>query len=167
LLQESALLSHPQNVGGKAFTVTDAGTAPQFQDIYRLCGQLTGFKWTKVPALAMLPIAYMIEFYIVARAMFPILSRLLPEPDKDTRAMQPGLWNIAGSHQFAINDQAALPPAKGGIDYKPLCTSLEGMAQQAMEWNELRSKQSANGGALDTVKTELKNVATPAAASRR
>jgi hypothetical protein len=161
LLHERAILTSPGSASGRAYTVTDAGTAPKFEDLYNLCALLTGFKVTYIPSVLMLFLAYMVEAYTVARWVVPGL-KVLPEPKGDIAFLQPGLWNITGSHQVATNDQAALSVEEGGIGYEPGCTSIEGMCQEARQWNDEEGVKGGEDGLVKTVVKEVKNMAKTA-----
>jgi hypothetical protein len=130
---EAAILEAPQSAG-KCFNITDSGKPITAEDIFYLLRLRTGFVQHHVWTTALLPLAYAIEWYTIACAWIPVLDKILPQPDATLIQLQPALWNVVMSSQTATNGRASLPPEKGGIGYKPLCTALEGMSQEVMDY---------------------------------
>lgn len=48
--------------------------------------------------------------------------------------MQPAMLQVAMSHQVASNDEISKSPAQGGLGYKGILTSMEGMCTEVREW---------------------------------
>ncbi len=82
----------------------------------------------------MILISYPIEWYSMARAKFPALRRVLPPITGDIKHLKPAIFSIC-THLFATNTTASRPVAEGGIGYKGIMTTLEGMTQEVIEWN--------------------------------
>jgi hypothetical protein len=164
-MHESAILSCPETTSGRSYTITDAGFAPQFRDVYTLATILCGFRWISVPSLLMMiPLAYIVEAYTLTRLWMPALQRILPEITGDVAQLQPALWHITGSHQFASNEQAELSPEKGGIGFKGVHDTLEGMCAEAKMWNDQAGdgelKRRHEQGAIGEAWGEVKNMAS-------
>ncbi|KAF2667586.1 NAD(P)-binding protein [Microthyrium microscopicum] len=166
LLHERAILRSPEKTSGRAYTVTDPGQAVTFGDIYNLLTVLTGFRVIVTPHLPILFIAHLIEAYTLTRAYLPWLQVVLPEIIGDVRQLQPSLFNISGPHQVASNEQASLAPEKGGIGYKGVCTSIEGMCWEAKMWNDEIGRTKQPDGEIDTIVKGIKNVGEVAAAHK-
>lgn len=171
LQYEYALLFHPHLTSGRAYTVTDPGKPYTVGDIYFLLSTLSksGFEWQHVPAVPLLLVAYLIEWYGVLRYVLPALAKTLPEIPHPINQLQPSIFQISGPHQVAINDQAMLSPSQGGIGYRPACDSMEGMCQQVKNWNDeldeaevLSDEQKPVVGAVDALSREVNGVATAA-----
>jgi hypothetical protein len=139
LLHEAALLSHPSLTSGKAYTVTDPGLTATYRDLYVMLSTtcLTGFNAIKVPTLPLVFVAHVMELYFIVRQLLGGFgSKILPGFEGGLKNLQPSLFQICNSHQFANNAQVGLPPSKGGIGYVGACTTLEGMAQEVRQWND-------------------------------
>jgi hypothetical protein len=141
---------------GKSFNVTDAGSPITVEDMYRLLRLKTGFKNIPLWKTAFLPLAYLVEWWTIACFYIPAL----PQPGQDLIRIQPALWNTIMPVQFASNERASLSPEKGGIGYKPLCTSLEGMSQEVIDFLQEKKKAELSGkSASENLDKKLENIA--------
>lgn len=152
---EAAILQNSTS-GGKSFNVTDSGDAITAGDIFFLLNQKTGFIAHHISAAALLPLAYLIEWYMIAQATIPLLGKILPAPSPTLAQLQPALWNIMMSCQIASNESASRSPERGGIGYNPQCTTLEGMCDEVITY--LKEKNTLPQRGDDALLTEIKNV---------
>ena len=76
----------------------------------------------------------MIEAYSLALLKYPILRRILPVISGDAKHLKPAIFSIC-THLVATNDDASRPVEEGGIGYRGILTTLEGMTQEVVEWN--------------------------------
>ncbi|KAL2160957.1 hypothetical protein VTH06DRAFT_8669 [Thermothelomyces fergusii] len=122
---------------GRPFVVTDPNPPVRYGDVYRLLRALSGsgFRALALPPVLVLLLAYPVEWYVVARARWPALRRVLPPPPGLVKHLQPGIFSIC-THLVASDGAAARPVGEGG---------LGGMAQEVVEWN--RDRRDARGGA--------------------
>lgn len=148
LLYEQRLLS-PQGraLAARPFLVTDAGPPPIFEDYYTLA-RITVAKNPPViqypPPVLLLVLAQLVEWYCVLLWRFPFLNRVFSEPGFPLYWLQPACFSA--SINLIIDDSAARrSPEQGGLGYKPLCTTMEGMCMQVHNWNETYSKAEGEG----------------------
>jgi len=165
LLYDDALASAEPDLGGKSFTVTDPNPAIQFSDMYQLLSTLTPFRVQIVPAVPLLILAHLIEAYCTVRRDISFVGRMLPAIPHPTSQMQPNTIQIANSHQFANNEEISKPLKEGGLGYKGIYTSMDGMCTQVRGWLDDYGGTSA----IDegSVLTEVKNLTVVSETSRR
>jgi hypothetical protein len=158
-------LTPGNKVGGKSFVITDPNAPVTFTDIYNLLEltSATGFSTTYIPPIFMLLVAYPVELYNLAKAFFPLLNRILPNLSPDINMLQPTLFSVSCCHVIANDSAAQKSIQEGGIGYRGVRTSLEGMCMVVKSWNDdHRNAYSANG--VVGLKDDLKNIgAVPAA----
>lgn len=139
-LQLEAVLTTPESAtspqAGRPYTITDPNPPITYGDLYFL---MTNFAVTPSrrihlqPAPLLLP-AYLLEWYSIARVKFPLLGKIMPPLSGDVKHLKPALFSIT-THLYATNEAAGRPVKDGGIGYKGVMTSLEGMTQEIIEWN--------------------------------
>lgn len=84
----------------------------------------------------MLLFSYLVEAYIVAQHAFPsAIGNLLPTLPPDIAQLQPPLFTVSTCHVIADDGEARKSVEEGGLGYKGICTTLEGMCLQVLEWN--------------------------------
>ena len=112
----------------------------------------------------MLLVAYHIELYNLTKAFFPFLNSLLPDLPADVNMLQPTLFSVSCAHVIA-NDSAAQKSIKdGGIGYRGVRTSLEGMCMEVKAWNQEHRHMYPQDRVDAQIKDELRNIgAVPAA----
>jgi hypothetical protein len=69
---------------------------------------------------------------------FPFLRRFRPDVKGDVRHLKPGLFSIC-THLVSSNTEASKPLADGGLGYRGVLTTLEGMTLEVLEWNREHS----------------------------
>ena len=137
-LQFEALLADPDAVSssqaGRPFTITDPNPPITFGDLYYLLGALsvTPFRTVRIPPVIILLLSYLIECYDILQAR--ILSKFLPSLSGDIQHLKPPIFSIT-THLVAANEAAGRPVAEGGLGYRGVVTTLEGMTMQVLEWN--------------------------------
>lgn len=84
----------------------------------------------------MLLFSYLVEAYVLAQHASPsFISKLLPTLPPDIAQLQPPLFTITTCHTIADDGDARKSVEEGGLGYKGICTTLEGMCMQVREWN--------------------------------
>lgn len=126
--------SFPQ--AGRPFVITDPNPPITYRDLYFLVQTLgiTPFRALPLQPVIMVLLSYPIEWYSLALARFPVLRRILPELNGEVKHLKPGLFSIC-THLVASNAVAGQPVSSGGLGYTGVLTTLEGMAQEVVEWN--------------------------------
>ncbi|KAI1205889.1 NAD(P)-binding protein [Annulohypoxylon truncatum] len=175
MLFETALLQGTTTNGkgrmpgcaGRAFTVTDAGAPPLFDDFYNLLkitAETPRIEIVYLQPAVMLVLAHAVEWIALASRM-PVLRRVVPRPRGDLAMLQPATFS-ASTHFLAADAAARRSVAEGGIGYVPVHDTMEGMCQQVLDWNvehrgsgDLGSRSSAESFAK-----RVRNVGTMPAA---
>ncbi|KAI3400488.1 hypothetical protein diail_3109 [Diaporthe ilicicola] len=123
---------------GRPYVVTDTGRAIQWTDFFRAAKQLAVTPM-EVTALAPLPvylIAHLVEGWSLLLARVPFLTRLgLREPKGPARDLQPSIFTPA-AFIMVVDEQARKSVEDGGLGYKGLCNTLEGICDQIWRWNQ-------------------------------
>ncbi|KAI2472368.1 NAD(P)-binding protein [Annulohypoxylon bovei var. microspora] len=146
LLFEAALVSGADDKGkgkgkmpgcaGRAFTVTDGGAPPMFDDFYKLLkttAETPRIKIVYLQPAVMLVLAHVVEWCDLASRM-PVLRWILPRPKGDLAMLQPAVFS-ASTHFLATDAAAQRSVADGGIGYRHVHDTMEGMCQQVLDWN--------------------------------
>jgi len=137
LLHEAAVLANFAGSGGRAYAVTDPGDVPSFGDTYAVMRVCCGVTVTRLPSILMLVMAYAIEAYTLLLARFAVLKAIgLAEPTGNIALLQPAVITLSTAHQFAFDGPARKSVEEGGLGYKGVGTSLEGMVNQAVQYNQ-------------------------------
>ncbi|KAG6896352.1 hypothetical protein C0992_008814 [Termitomyces sp. T32_za158] len=128
------------DIGGQAFVVADPGPVPTFGDVYTTLETLTNGECTfpNLPPTLMLLIATFIEWYYVARHLITInfgssIEKLLPPLNGDVVNLQPSLFALTSVHLVFDDARARLPPEKGGLGYRGVWTTYEGLYKTVEE----------------------------------
>jgi hypothetical protein len=127
---------------GRPFVVTDPNPPITYRDLYFLIKTLATTRFRTIPLqpLPMILLSYIIEGYSLIRLNWPLLRWVLPPVAGDVKHLKPALFSIC-THLVASNDLVSRPVKAGGLGYKGVLTTLEGMTQEVVEWN--RVHQSA------------------------
>lgn len=150
----SSANSHLAPQAGRPFVVTDPNLPITYGDLYFALETLavTSFRTVPLRPLPLLLASYPIEWYSLLRAKYQCLRRALPPLRGDVKHLKPGLFSIC-THLVATNDSASRSVVDGGLGYKGVLTTMEGMVQEVMEWNHWHRNKStiqgsiSNGGA--------------------
>ena len=139
-LDFEAILASPESSSspqaGRPFVVTDPNPPIAYRDLLFLVQTLaiTPFRVLPLQPVVMLLLSYPIEWYSLALARFPWVQRALPALTGEVKHLKPGLFSIC-THLVASNGVASQPVEAGGLGYTGVLTTLEGMAQEVVEWN--------------------------------
>ncbi|KAI1775669.1 NAD(P)-binding protein [Hypoxylon cercidicola] len=139
LLFEAALLrggGEMPGCAGRPFTVTDGGPPPMFEDFYSLLRTVVErppIKVVYLPPGWMLAFAHVVEWADLASRL-PVLERIVPRPKGDLAVLQPPVFS-ASTHYLASDAAARRSVDEGGIGYRHVHNTMEGMCQQVLEWN--------------------------------
>ncbi|KAI4858825.1 NAD(P)-binding protein [Hypoxylon rubiginosum] len=128
----------------RPFTVTDAGPPPTFEDLYSLLRATVAtppIRLVYLPPAWTLVLAHAVEWVDLASRL-PALGRAVPRPGGDLALLQPAVFS-AGAHYLASDAAARRGVDEGGIGYRHVHTTMEGVCQQVLEWNiEHRDRSS-------------------------
>ncbi|KAL1868707.1 hypothetical protein Daus18300_005841 [Diaporthe australafricana] len=131
---------------GRPYVVTDNGRAIQWTDFFRAAKQLavTPMDVTVLAPLPLYLIAHLVEGWSLLLARAPFLTKLgLREPKGPARDLQPSIFTPA-AFIMVVDEQARKTVEDGGLGYKGLCTTLEGVCDQIWRWNQ--DHESEAGG---------------------
>jgi hypothetical protein len=148
---------------GRTFIVTDLGPPITFADAYAAMAELsvTPTSVTIVQALPLLLMAHIVEAWCLLLARFPFLTKWLGwrEPSGQVHFLQPSVFSVS-IHTIVDDSLARKPVEQGGIGYKGVCTTLEGVCQQLVEWNMEQEHERITGqGKLGKAAMTVKGVA--------
>ncbi|KZV80891.1 NAD(P)-binding protein [Exidia glandulosa HHB12029] len=152
LQAESALLSHPDKVGGNAYYITDPNPPIAYGDMYRVLSLLSGGRVTfpPVPAGFLLAFAHVIEFFHLLRARVMALGIHLPPIPGELVLLQPSTFALTTLHLVFDDSRARKSPEEGGIGYRAPFTTMQGLCWTALLHEERRksgdTKREINTG---------------------
>ncbi|KAK4682439.1 hypothetical protein QC764_116390 [Podospora pseudoanserina] len=134
---EAVLAANPKAPqAGRPFMITDPNPPISYIDMYLAIETLatTPFKLIRLPPLPMWFLSYIVEWYSLLPVKYPFLRRILPELKGDIKHMKPGLFSVT-THMVATNENAGRSVDEGGLGFRGVVTTLEGMVQEIVEWN--------------------------------
>jgi hypothetical protein len=70
-----------------------------------------------------------------------MLPWLLPKLTGDLLQIQPSLFAISDVFCIADDTRARKAPEEGGLGYRPVFTTLQGMCKQLVDWNAKADKK--------------------------
>ena len=121
------------DIGGQAFCVKDPGPPLTYGDAFLTLKTLTNGE-TSFPSVSptiLLLLAHMIELYYLTRhfllASAPFIGSIIPPIPDELVKLQPAAFRVIEIHVIVDDSMARLPPEKGGLGYKGVCTTLEGL----------------------------------------
>lgn len=88
----------------------------------------------------MLLLSYVVEAYCLLLVRYPLLRKVLPPISGDVKHLKPPLFSVT-THLYATNEAVSRPVKDGGLGYRGILTTLEGMVQEVVEWNQEHVKQ--------------------------
>lgn len=129
------------DIGGQSFVITDPNSPTTFSDVYLLLTTLskTPTHFTIVPAIPLFLFSYLVEWYSLLQHRY--LS-FLPPIRGSLVQLQPALFAVSNPHTIADDSRARLRTEQGGLGYRGVITTLDGMCKEVEEWN-----RSVMGGA--------------------
>ena len=130
--------SHRLPQAGRPFVVTDPNAPISYGDLYFLIKILavTPFRVIALQPIVMVLISYAIEGYTLARLKWPLFRWVLPPIAGDAKHLKPAIFSIC-THLVGSNSTASEPVSSGGLGYTGVLTTLEGMVQEVVEWNQV------------------------------
>lgn len=170
-LDFEAVLASPESASspqaGRPFVITDPNPPITYGDLYLLLQTLavTPFRAVVLQPVMMVLLSYAIEWYTLLLVKHPLLRKVLPEPTGEVKLLKPGIFSIC-THLVASNAAASQPVAAGGLGYTGVLTTLEGMTQEVLEWNQ---DHRDAGGAIKSYQTSVSladEIASAAAGAR-
>lgn len=146
------------DIGGQAFTVTDAELPLTYGDVYTALNTLD--KETVFPIVSptfMLGLSQVIEVFHVTKLLLSgsgsligrAIARVIPTVSGDLINLQPPIFALMSIHLIFDDSRARLPPTKGGLGYYGPYTTLEGICKTADEYFKSDKKgeeRSRSGG---------------------
>ncbi|KAK4151876.1 3beta-hydroxysteroid-dehydrogenase/decarboxylase [Chaetomidium leptoderma] len=147
-LDFEAILAFPEAASspqaGRPFVITDPNPPISYHDLHFLIQTLatTPFRVLPLQPIIMVLVSYPIEWFSLALAKFPFLRRVVPELTGEVKHLKPAIFSIC-THLVASNKVASSPISSGGLGYTGVLTTLEGMAQEVVEWNRDHRRHAA------------------------
>ncbi|KAG8161318.1 hypothetical protein KVR01_009582 [Diaporthe batatas] len=143
ILAEAGSHSSPQ--AGRPYCITDPNPPIFYGDLYNLLSKLaaTPFRLVPLPPVPFVLLSYLVESYSLLPHRLPgYLARLVPPLRGDIKHLQPGLFSIC-THLVADNADAGRAVGEGGLGYRGVLTTLEGMCQELVDWNREQDEHAA------------------------
>ncbi|KAL1866714.1 hypothetical protein Daus18300_006658 [Diaporthe australafricana] len=140
--------SHKSSQAGRPFCITDPNRPIYYADLYALISKLavTPFRLVSIPPMPLVLLSYLVEFYTLLPYRLPrSLARLMPPLSGDVKHLQPALFSIC-THLVADNADASKAVSEGGLGYRGVLTTLEGMCQELVEWNLEQEEHAREAG---------------------
>lgn len=131
-------ITNRKHPGGKGYCVTDPNPPITYGSLYNclvtLAHPLTPMSFPSVSHIAMLPIAYAVEAYLLVRRRY---LPSLPAITSDLIHIQPATFNLCTLH-IVYTDTAA----QEEIGYRAPIKTLEGFALAMVDWNARVEKKA-------------------------
>lgn len=147
------------DIGGQAFCVTDPCPPITYGDVYHALNVLSKRQTTFpiLPPTAMLILSHLFEIYYLTRHYLNIappplctLAGALPPLGGDLVNLQPSLFALTMVHLVWDDARARRSPADGGLGYRGLWSTLEGLCKLVDEHEKsggrLEERQKTGGG---------------------
>ncbi|ETS73488.1 hypothetical protein PFICI_14434 [Pestalotiopsis fici W106-1] len=137
LLHEAALTVRHAPQAGRPYCVTDPNPPIRYRDLYMTIKTLSIHVFLDVPVepVFMLLLSYLVEWYSLLPYRLPFVGKYMPEMTGDLRYLKPGLFSIC-THLVSCNTEASKPLGEGGLGYRGVLTTLDGMTMEVLEWNK-------------------------------
>jgi len=104
----------------------------------------TYFRVIPVPPILILVLSHLIEWYTLLPLRYPILRWVFPPIRGDARFLQPAIMDIC-THLVASNSNITQPVEAGGLGYRGIISTLDGMVQEIVEWNREHREADSEG----------------------
>lgn len=116
------------DISGQSFNVCDPGPTPTNGDVFVTLTTLTSGEchFPFLPPTFMLLFAHLIEFYYTLPSFFFTVLNL-PRIAGNLINLQPSLFSLTQVHLVFDDSRARLPAEKGGLGYRGVWTTLEGL----------------------------------------
>lgn len=145
-LQMEAALSRPDMPGcaGRPFNITDPNPPVAFMDVYNAITELSvaPASVSFPPPVLLLIVAHLVEAWCLLLARFPFLTDVLGlrEPMPPLLWLQPSVFSTS-SHSIIDDSAARRRVEHGGLGYRGVCTTMEGVCEQILCWNRERAQE--------------------------
>ncbi|PSR84425.1 hypothetical protein BD289DRAFT_368568 [Coniella lustricola] len=149
-LQLEAVLAKPDSYtapqAGRPFCITDPNPPIYYGDLHNVLSMLarTPFRIVTIPPVLMLLLSYAVEFYNLLPLRVPFLAGSLPRLPGGLVYLEPGLFTIC-THLVGNMNEACKPVEQGGLGYRGVLTTLEGMCQELVDWNREQEEHAKEG----------------------
>lgn len=126
------------DIGGQAFTITDAGPPRTFGDVYLAISTLDSeCDFPNYSFTFMLSLAHIIEALYVSKALLSMsgsvfaraIARMIPPIGGDLVILQPSMFALIAVHLIFDDTRARLSPSEGGLGYYGPYTTLQGICK--------------------------------------
>ncbi|CAG9947497.1 unnamed protein product [Clonostachys rosea f. rosea IK726] len=136
LHHEAVLSTKNCSQAGRPFVVTDPNPPITYRDLYNVIKFLSlhSFHVVVLPPILVLLLSHVIEWYILLPCRYPFLQPFLPQIRGDLKYLQPGLLSIC-THLIVSDSEARKSVEEGGLGYRGVLTTLQGMVWEVLEWN--------------------------------
>jgi nucleoside-diphosphate-sugar epimerase len=151
------------DIGGRSFIVTDAGPPIAYGDCYRVAEILSEerVKFQVLSPSLMLLFAHVVQAYYLTihflsqstNIFLRTAGTFLPKVPPLIVTLQPSLWNLVNVHLIFDSSDARARPEAGGLGYKPLWTSLEGLCQVVLDYQTGRVVDHAHTSGQGSIAT--------------
>lgn len=153
-LQLEAALARPEmpRCAGRPLNVSDPNPPVAFGDLYEAIREtaVTPVSVVCPPPVLLLIVAHLIENWCLLLAHMPFLTKVpvLREPSQPLALLQPAVFT-ASSHSIVDGSAARRSVEDGGIDYRGVCTTLEGFCELILDWNREKGLNCEPGDGRD------------------
>ncbi|KAK7214926.1 hypothetical protein V2G26_002929 [Clonostachys chloroleuca] len=136
LHHEAVLKTNNCSQAGRPFVVTDPNPPITYRDLYNVIKFLSlhSFHVVVLPPILILLLSHVIEWYVLLPYRYSFLKHLLPPIRGDLKYLQPGLFSIC-THLVVSDSEARKSIEEGGLGYRGVLTTLQGMVWEVLEWN--------------------------------
>lgn len=137
------------DIGGQAFFVTDPGPPPTTLDHHNLATIVSGGKMqTKLISPTLITaIAHLVEWYYLSRVnleksqRYKWACRFMPKLSGTIVMVQPSTLVTACSHLYIDDERARRRVEEGGLGYRGLCETIEGVCRSILDEQEAQGKR--------------------------
>lgn len=146
LHHEAVLVAKDAPQAGRPFVVTDPNPPISYNDLYNAVSTLSvhPLRTITLPPVLILVLSHVVEWYYLLPHRIPCLRGIIPEIKGRLRHLQPGIMSIC-THLVASDADAREAVDKGGLGYRGVITTIEGMVSEILEWN--REHEGGDGKA--------------------
>ena len=136
LHHEAVLMAEDAPQAGRPFVVTDPNPPISYADLYTAISTLSihPFRAVTVPPVLILLMSYAVEWWHLLPYRLPFFKGIIPGVRGDLRHLHPGIMSIC-THLVGSDAEARRPVNEGGLGYRGVVTTLEGMVWEILEWN--------------------------------
>lgn len=146
LHHEAALTTRHAPQAGRPYCVTDPNPPIRYKDLYMAVKTLSIHPFLDIPVepVLMLVLSHFLEWYSLLPYKMPLVARLLPKLSGDIRYLKPGLFSICTHLVSSNNAEISKPLEQGGLGYRGVITTLDGMVSEVLEWNKEHASEDGS-----------------------